>query len=64
MEGANAPVHVRGASVLELGAPILWFVFPDKWYDVARFHLADRTFTGWYTNLCTPVVIGENTIGR
>jgi predicted RNA-binding protein associated with RNAse of E/G family len=41
--------------ILETGAPIVWFVFPGKWHDIGRFHLADRTFTGWYTNLATPV---------
>lgn len=50
---------VRAAAdiILEVGAPILWFVFPGAWHDVGRFHLADGTFTGWYTNLCTPVEI-------
>jgi predicted RNA-binding protein associated with RNAse of E/G family len=30
-------------------------VFPDAWYDLARFHLKDGTFTGYYVNLITPV---------
>jgi len=47
--------QVAGTPVLDPGAPMLWFVFPDGWASVARFHLADGTFTGWYTNLCTPV---------
>lgn len=46
---------VGGTIVLERGAPIVWFVFPEKWHDVGRFHLADGTFTGWYTNLTTPI---------
>lgn len=41
--------------VLEEGARMEWFVFPGAWHDIARFHLADGSFTGWYTNLCTPV---------
>lgn len=41
--------------ILEPAAPIVWFVFPGAWHDVGRFHLADGSFTGWYTNLCTPV---------
>ena len=44
--------------ILEAGAPIVWFVFPGAWHNVGRFHLADGTFTGWYTNLCTPVQLG------
>lgn len=48
-------VKVGEKVILETGAPIVWFVFPGKWYDIGRFHLADQTFTGWYTNLATPV---------
>lgn len=46
---------VRGASILEPGAPITWYLFPGEWYGVGRFHLADGTFTGWYTNATEPV---------
>src|SRR5574341_1562232 len=46
---------VAGATVLERGAPIVWFVFPEKWHDIGRFHRANGTFTGWYTNLTTPI---------
>ncbi len=54
-------LRIDGETILETGAPIVWFVFPDKWYDIGRFHLADRTFTGWYTNFATPVEMrGEN----
>ena len=46
---------VRGAVTLEPGAPIIWYLFPGEWYGIGRFHLADGTFTGWYTNLTEPV---------
>lgn len=49
------PLTVDGITILESGAPILWFVFGGQWHDVGRFHLRDRQFTGWYTNICTPV---------
>ncbi len=52
-------VTVNGAAILEPGAPIVWFVFPGAWADVGRFHGADGTFTGWYTNFCTPVTRTE-----
>jgi predicted RNA-binding protein associated with RNAse of E/G family len=52
---AGEPFRVGGATVLEPGASIVWFVFPETWHDVGRFHLADDTFTGWYTNLTTPI---------
>lgn len=50
-----------GQTILETGAPIVWFVFPGKWHDIGRFHLADGTFTGWYTNLATPVEMANDT---
>ena len=46
--------------ILSAGAPIVWFVFPETWHDIGRFHLADGTFTGWYTNLTTPIEIGPS----
>lgn len=53
----GAPVRAGTSTILEAGAPIVWFVFPGAWHDVGRFHLADGTFTGWYTNLSTPVAV-------
>lgn len=58
-------VDVRGTRVLDSGAPMIWFVFPDAWHDIGRFHLNDGKFTGWYTNLCHPVQFDSDTwIGR
>lgn len=51
---AERALSLGGRSILEPGAPVLWFVFPDAWYDVGRFHRADGTFTGYYTNLISP----------
>jgi predicted RNA-binding protein associated with RNAse of E/G family len=50
-------VTVRGAPVLEPGAPVVWVTYPGLWYDVGRFHLRDGTFTGWYANVLTPVQV-------
>ena len=64
-EYEGAAVLVEGSLVLETGAPIVWYVFPERWYDVGRFHLADGTLTGWYTNLCRPVRIeGDRWVGN
>lgn len=51
------PLTVAGRTVLEPGAPVVWFTYPGRWYDVGRFHLADGTFTGVYANILTPVQI-------
>jgi predicted RNA-binding protein associated with RNAse of E/G family len=49
-------VSEDGEVILPGGGFSLWFVFPGSWFDVGRFHRADGTLIGWYTNLCTPVV--------
>ncbi len=54
-EGAD--VIVGGDVILARGAPVVWYVFPETWHDVGRFHDADCNHTGWYTNLCTPIEI-------
>lgn len=54
---AGDPLSIGGTPVAEPGSALLWFVFPDAWHDIGRFHLPDDTFTGWYTNLCTPVAV-------
>lgn len=51
------PVRAGSRIILEDGAPIVWFTYRDRWYDVGRFHLADGTFTGCYANILTPVDI-------
>lgn len=52
-QGADA--YAGDRLILSAGAPVLWFVFPGLCRDVGRFHLADGTFTGWYTNLRAPM---------
>ena len=51
----QAPLTVGGATILEPGAPAIWFTFPGLWHDIGLFHLADGTFTGLYANVLTPV---------
>lgn len=55
--GVRRPVTVGERTILEPGAPVVWFTYPGAWHDVGRFHLADGTFTGFYANVLTPVVM-------
>ncbi len=48
-------VLAAGRTILEPEAPVVWFTYPGRWYDLGRFHLADGTFTGVYANILTPV---------
>ena len=64
-EYTGPDLDVSGSTMLEHGAPAVWYVFPEKWHDVARFHLRDGTLTGFYTNLCMPVEIdADRWVGR
>jgi len=53
------PVRVHGRVVLESGSDAVWFTFPGLWHDIGRFHRADGTFTGIYSNVLTPLVFEE-----
>ncbi len=62
LERYDGPELRRGKDVmLGAGAPIVWYVFPEKWHDIGRFHRADGTLTGWYTNLSKPVEMRGDT---
>lgn len=53
----DRPLLAGGRAILEPGAPVVWFTYPDEWHDVGRFHLADGRFTGVYANMLTPMRI-------
>lgn len=55
--GVRRPVTAEGRIILEPGAPVIWFTYPGLWHDIGRFHLRDGTFTGYYANILTPVVM-------
>jgi hypothetical protein len=64
-EYTGPDLELAGSPMLEHGAPAVWYVFPEKWHDIARFHLRDGTLTGFYTNLCMPVKINaDRWVGR
>ena len=58
------PMRIQGYDALERGSRAVWFTFPDTWHDVARFHLADGTFTGLYANVLTPPTFHDDGIWR
>jgi predicted RNA-binding protein associated with RNAse of E/G family len=55
------PLTVSGKPILEPGAPVVWFTFPDRWHDIGRFHRRDGEFTGFYANVLTPVDLHSRT---
>ena len=57
----KGPVMAGDRVVLEPGAPVVWFTYPGRRHDIGRFHLADGTFTGFYANVITPVIMNGRT---
>jgi predicted RNA-binding protein associated with RNAse of E/G family len=55
MAEAGVDMMLDGRTVLEAGAPVVWFTFPGARHDIGRFHTADCAFTGFYANILTPV---------
>jgi predicted RNA-binding protein associated with RNAse of E/G family len=53
--GVKKPLEIGGHTILEPGAPIVWFTFPGRWHDIGRFHTANGAFRGLYANVLTPV---------
>jgi len=49
------PLIVGEEVALEAGAPAIWFTFPGLMHDIGRFHTADGTYTGLYSNIIEPV---------
>jgi predicted RNA-binding protein associated with RNAse of E/G family len=55
----DPPIEIMGEVTLETGSDVVWFTFPGLWHDIGRFHRADGTFTGLYSNILTPPLIQE-----
>lgn len=58
------PVLVDGVSILDPGAPAVWFTFPGAWHDIGRFHREDGSFTGLYANILTPCLLHPPDVDR
>lgn len=53
------PVAVGEGIRLEGGASLLWFVFPDRGFEVGSFYDPDGRHLGYYTNLIRRPELGE-----
>lgn len=51
----RAPVRAGSRTILEDGAPVVWFTWDEAWHDVGAFHDTEGRLTGWYANIITPV---------
>jgi predicted RNA-binding protein associated with RNAse of E/G family len=55
----SEPLRARDQTLLDPGAPVVWFTFPGLWHDIGRFHLGDGTFTGFYCDVLRPVEFSD-----
>ena len=56
----DPPIRILGEVALEAGSDAVWFTYPGRWHDIGRFHRADGTFTGIYSNILTPPTIHDD----
>jgi len=51
----SKPLEYLGEIVLDAGYGMVWFLFKDQPFDVARVYHPDGTLTGYYTDILAPV---------
>jgi predicted RNA-binding protein associated with RNAse of E/G family len=51
----SSPLVIDGATVLDDNYTALWFIFPDKWYDIGKMHNPQGECTGYYCDIITPI---------
>ena len=54
LDGAFSPVRIDGSTTLRPGSVLMWYLWPDKPYEIGIFHHARGTFQGSYVNLIRP----------
>ena len=50
----SSPRRIFGKVVVDTGFSAIWFVYRDKWYDVAKFYDRTGKLTGYYCDLLKP----------
>ena len=54
LDGAFPPVRIDDSTTLRPGSLLVWYLWPDKPYEIGIFHHARGTFQGCYVNLIRP----------
>ncbi|WP_419949967.1 DUF402 domain-containing protein [Candidatus Palauibacter sp.] len=54
LDGAFSPVRIDGSTTLRPGSLLMWYLWPDKPYEIGIFHHARGTYQGCYVNLIRP----------
>jgi predicted RNA-binding protein associated with RNAse of E/G family len=51
----TSPVRFKGKVVADNGYTAIWFVYRNRWYDIARFYDKKRKWIGYYCDIVKPV---------
>jgi predicted RNA-binding protein associated with RNAse of E/G family len=51
----SAPLVIDGVTVLADNYTALWFIFPDKWYDMGKMYNPQGECTGYYCDIIMPI---------
>ena len=54
------PIAIDGTTVLDNGFTAVWFVFANLWHDVGKIYNLEKTFTGYYCDIITPMNRAED----
>jgi predicted RNA-binding protein associated with RNAse of E/G family len=50
----SSPRRMFGKTVVDTGFTAIWFVYRDRWYDIAKFYDQAGRFTGYYCDILKP----------
>ncbi|MBM3241953.1 DUF402 domain-containing protein [Candidatus Poribacteria bacterium] len=51
----SSPLVIDSVTVLDDNYTALWFIFPDKWYDMGKMHNPQGECTGYYCDIIMPM---------
>ena len=60
----SAPIVQEGEIVLGDNFTVVWFVFTDLWYGVAKVYNLNNEWTGYYCDIMEPVKRGVGVAGK
>ena len=50
----SSPRRIFGKVIVDTGFSAIWFVYRNRWYDVAKFYDKDGKLTGYYCDILKP----------
>lgn len=60
----SSPIIQNDKTVLGNNFPVIWFVFTNLWYSVAKVYNLENKWTGYYCDILKPVKRGMDANGK